>query len=41
MIELITGQPPWSELENPIIIMIKIAKSLEPPPIPENISKEA
>lgn len=41
IIEMVTGKPPWSQYNNPITVMIKIAKANEPPPIPDDLSPEA
>lgn len=37
VIEMATGNPPYSELNNAMAVMIKIGKAKEPPPIPEQI----
>ena len=36
-----TGKPPWSELGNPLTTMFHIAKTQEPPKLPDNLSPEA
>jgi hypothetical protein len=41
MIELLNGRPPWSEMENAIMIMVKLSRLTEPPPLPEEISEDA
>jgi mitogen-activated protein kinase kinase kinase len=41
MIEIATGKPPWHDFSNAITIMLKIARTQEPPPVPENLSQEA
>lgn len=42
MIEMATGNPPYSEYKNAITVMVKIGKSKEPPPTPDDIkSSEA
>ncbi|CAD8151694.1 unnamed protein product [Paramecium pentaurelia] len=37
IIEMATGQPPYSEYKDAIAIMVKIGKSTKPPPIPEQL----
>lgn len=41
MIEIATGKPPWHDFSNAITIMLKIARTQEPPQMPENLSMEA
>lgn len=36
-----TGRPPWSEYNNPIAVMIRIAKADRPPEFPSHLSQEA
>ncbi|CAD8144008.1 unnamed protein product [Paramecium octaurelia] len=37
IIEMATGQPPYSEYKDAIAIMVKIGKSTKPPPIPDQL----
>ncbi|CAD8149994.1 unnamed protein product [Paramecium pentaurelia] len=37
IIEMATGQPPFSEFKDAIAIMVKIGKSTQPPPIPSQL----
>ena len=41
IIEMASGNPPWSDLKNPIAIMVKIAKTNQPPNYPSHLSKKA
>jgi mitogen-activated protein kinase kinase kinase len=40
VIEMATGEPPWSECNHPMTVLYKIMESKEPPKIPENLSAE-
>ena len=40
IIEMVTGKPPWSEYNNPLTTMFYIAKSNEPPKLPDNLSPD-
>ncbi len=39
LIEMVTGEPPWGELTNPMTILCHIMNSNEPPYIPEDLSE--
>lgn len=38
VIEMITGEPPWSDYKNPMAVLFQLYNNNSPPPIPENIS---
>ncbi|CAD8146764.1 unnamed protein product [Paramecium pentaurelia] len=38
IIEMATGQPPYSEYKDAIAVMVRIGKSTQPPPIPSQLS---
>lgn len=40
IIEMATGEPPWSEFTNPMTILYNILNSEEPPKIPDFLSPE-
>lgn len=40
LIEMATGEPPWSEFTNPMTILYNIMESKEPPYIPDYLSPE-
>lgn len=40
VIEMVTGQPPWTEYKNPISVLYYLANLNTIPPIPKNISLE-
>lgn len=40
IIEMVTGKPPWSEYNNPLTTMFYIAKSNEPPKLPDSLSPD-
>jgi hypothetical protein len=39
MIEILTGKPPWSDVNNAFAVMLKIARSSEPPALPDDLSE--
>lgn len=41
LIEMATGEPPWSQYDNPLTRMWKIAQAKELPKIPDFLSDEA
>lgn len=38
-IEMVTGEPPWSEYKNPMAILFQLYNSNKPPPIPDCVSR--
>ena len=41
MIEILTGKPPWDDMTNAFAVMLKIARTSEPPPLPDDLSPQA
>jgi len=40
LIEMATGEPPWSEYKNPMTVLYNILNLKSPPPIPKGLSAE-
>lgn len=38
-IEMLTGEPPWSNYRNPMAVLFQLYNNNNPPPIPEDISE--
>ena len=41
VIEMLTGRPPWADVETPIAVLYQIATAKGPPPMPRGLSPDA